>query len=253
MTGSVREADMSVPTGTGTGTDPDLDPDMAPGPDHTATVPTEVSPGQELVVVRPDSGEPRPQDDYRRLFARIDVAHARLAAAQDRLAAAQAELAEAEAMSAQVEDRVHELWWQLRGRLGRRGRDLGALPPADPEAPAGINVDGLLNEAAAEVAGDGVDQPSHRMPHVMIMPVSGGTFGALGYLLARGWLHLVGLNLVGVLGLLGLGFGPLVGVVVGLRWRAHQSGGPVETEPGPALVGFAVAAVAEVALYLTTG
>ena len=235
MTGSVRDVDL------------------APGRKDTTPGSVDVAPGQELVPVRPDSGAPGPQDHYRDLFARIDVGHADLEGARDRLEAARTELAEAERMCTQVETRVHGLWWELRSRLGRRGRGLEALPQPDPEAPAGINVDGLLNEAAAEVAGDGAAQPAHRMPRGMVMPVSGATFGALGFLVARGWLHVVGVNVVGVIGLLGLVFGPLAGVVVGLRWRAHQDGGPVETEPGPALVGFAVAALAEVVLHLTVG
>ncbi|HEX5493104.1 MAG TPA: hypothetical protein VFX70_00835 [Mycobacteriales bacterium] len=214
---------------------------------------TAVTPGGELVPVRSDTGEPLPQAHYRELFARVDAGHAELEATGARLEAARAEAAEAERVWAEVENQAHALWWQLRGRLRRRGRHLEALPPPDPDAPAGIDVDGLLNEAAAVVSGEDAGQAAHRMPHWLIMPICGAAFGALGFGFTRLWLHLAGVNVVGALGLAGLLFGPLSGVVVGLRWRAHHDGGPVETEPAPALLGFAVAAAAEVALHFTLG
>lgn len=209
--------------------------------------------GGELVPVRRDTGEPPPQAKYQELFARIDTGHAELEEARARLEAARTEADEAGRVWAEVESRVHTLWWQLRQRLGRRGRRLEALPQPDPEAMAGINVDGLLNEASAEVSGDGVGQPRHRVPHGLIMPASGAAFGGLGFGFARLWLHIAGVNVVGALGLAGLALGPLAGVVVGLRWRAHHDGGPVETEPAPALLGFAVAAATEIALHYALG
>lgn len=210
------------------------------------------APGGELVPVRQDTDEHLPQSRYRALFARLDTARADLDGARTRWDAARTEVAEAERVRAEVERTVHSLWWELRDRLGRRGRRLEALPQPALDAPLGINVDGLLNEASAEVAGEGGQQDGH-VPHWLLMPGSGAVFGALGFLFARLWLHLTGVNVVGALGLLGLLLGPLAGVVVGLRWRAHQNGGPVETEPAPALLGFTMAAAAEVALHFAVG
>lgn len=208
-------------------------------------------PGGELVPVHQDTGEHLPQRRYRALFARLDTARAELDDAQVRWEAGRAAVAAAERVRDDVESRVHALWWELRGRLGRRGRGLEALPQPDPDAPVGINVDGLLNEASAEVAGEAAWRQQTRVPHWLVMPVSAAGFGGLGFGFARVWLHLTGVTVVGALGLVGLLLGPLAGVVVGLRWRAHQHGGPVETEPAPALLGFVVAAAAEAILHFT--
>lgn len=226
--------------------------DLTEFADGTEMVPRR-EPGHDLVPTRRGPAEPPAYVKYRTAFAAVDEARAGVEEAEEHMEAAHAELAAAERLWSGVENRVHELWWELRGRLGRRGRALEALPHPEDEALAGIYVDGLLDEAAAEVQERGVGNPLQRVPAWLIMPVSAAVFGALGFLFARLWLDLTGTNVAGALGLIALVVGPLAGVVVGLRARAYRDGEPVETEPWPALLGFGIAAATEVGMHFLIG
>jgi hypothetical protein len=241
-----------VPEGTpGTGRDSLTIEDLLEGrdPRQAGSPGREPPPGHDLVPVRAGMAD-APHHAYRALFARIDEARALVEDAQARLDAARAELAAVERLSAEVDARGHEMWSRVRRRMGRRGRALEALPAPDPDALPETNVDGLLDEAAADVAGDAQRPLALRVPRPLALPVCGVVSGAVGYLFARLWVGLTGVNVAGALGLVALVLAPLGGVAVALHWRARYHDEPVETEPGPALVGFAFAAVAEAALFV---
>lgn len=220
-----------------------------PVPEHDPPTGQGPVPGHDLVPVRAGMAD-APHLAYRALFARIDEARARMEEAQARLDVARAELRAVERLAAEVDARGHEMWSRLRHRMGRRGRALEALPVPDPDALPETNVDGLLDEAAADVAGDAQRPLALRVPRPLALPVCGVVSGAVGYLFARLWVGLTGVNVAGALGLVALVLAPLGGVAVALHWRARYHDEPVETEPGPALLGFAFAAVAEIALFV---